>query len=1463
MLPPPPPLDPRDVFGWLDPALPLALLPVRLETRFFLDGNPPELQVRIFPDAIHADGHRPGLLRSEQAAGRAFWLRTWRVAGDPAGHDAAFAWLSARLGPWRAAWVARALTPTNPRQAPTAPVPDGQPLPVRPRFPELDELGIPSPTWARLLPNRFAAILYRPEQTSGPWWGEPIPAEVPLAPGALDTGGTVDGREWLRAQGLAWTFDFVEAEAIGLGIRIDLSDFTDDQVQAGFTELVVVGVRLGDQSQAVADLLDAHRYTQGLDFIPQGTPTNCTETSGPGLSLEAPDLPTLRAIELDGIARPPRPRLRQDGDLYAATAADAASLALGLNGRNALDRSANAALAELPHALAMNRALWPAFGGHYLDHVLDGVVSDADRTWLRDWSVHYARGAGQLPALLVGAQPYGLLPVSLVESRAGGGAPTTIDRLETQLEALRTAWGYGIVPRLDPDAADVPGGAEPSRSVGEMAALVSQVMAAVPHPTSLRLQQVDAMRPDYLDAWNFRLFLLGLACGMFPGAAGRPFPDYHDSDLWPMLEELQEDLAAATNTVGQIGALDRFRGDLASSGANDAERDYCATWADFTEDQLSSFLREHNARASQLREVITGASTVSGKLGEADEPNAVFNLHPEGASRAWELPLVAGGRTEADVAELRDRLVGIAADAPGSFGAAVDFTTPVPLLRTLLRRSIQQATDPADQAVLLAGLDGLSAIAAGAADPVGDLERLLREALGVCSYRLDAWYTGVAAWRLENKRRTTPAGVQIGAFGFVERVKPSAAPAASQGYVLAPSLTHASTAAILRSGWSAFGGTGQSGALAVDLSSDRVRRARWLVDGVRQGQDLAQLLGARFERGLHDTRPPLDHRIDDVRELALAAVGDPSPPTAIVDGLLLARAWLAPEDISGVEIAAQAALTTLLAGAGTDRPGLEAVLDSVAADLDAVADVAVAQSVFALAQGNVAESAATLTASATGDTRFPPLRVTDTPRPGQAVTHRLLVLLDPSARGHWPGTATSGRALAAPALDAWLAGLLGEPARYRFTVRFQDTVTGRPVPGAVPGSLADVGLAALDAVYLAPVGEQTDLGRLGAVLAAWGQARRPGTAPGTVVPVVDAGGGDGSLADLAVVARSLRRLVAEARDLDGTDLAAPGATDIPADVDVADLEERERDVRAALERHRTALADALGGAAGNGTSLRRVMLAFGGFQLSNGTPPTTDDVTVVAGALLAEVDARLAALDARIAEESAVWETLDEAARAAAVAGRLHLLVGHRLPVAPVCAPANAADLRASAGRGRLAEPAAATGWLAAAGRVDPGARRLRIAIDLTEALRNAVLHRFILAQLPDVPAEGWAALHRPGADDRGRICLLGTGIGTPSFGDRLAGLVLGTWTEVIPRSGQDVGVAVHFDAPSARAPQAVLLCSVRPSRGFDFELVRDVVRQTFDLARSRMVGPQTMSSLGQLLPAVYLDADTTPVEEP
>ena len=72
---------PEEAIAALD-TLPVVLLPVRLETRF----RPGEdkLCIRIYPDQVHLDAHRPALSTAELDAGRAYWRNRWNGPADAA-----------------------------------------------------------------------------------------------------------------------------------------------------------------------------------------------------------------------------------------------------------------------------------------------------------------------------------------------------------------------------------------------------------------------------------------------------------------------------------------------------------------------------------------------------------------------------------------------------------------------------------------------------------------------------------------------------------------------------------------------------------------------------------------------------------------------------------------------------------------------------------------------------------------------------------------------------------------------------------------------------------------------------------------------------------------------------------------------------------------------------------------------------------------------------------------------------------------------------------------------------------------------------------------------------------------------------------------------------------------------------------------------------------------------------------
>ncbi|QSA98822.1 hypothetical protein [Methylococcus sp. EFPC2] len=188
---------------------------------------------------------------------------------------------------------------------------------------------------------------------------------------------------------------------------------------------------------------------------------------------------------------------------------------------------------------------------------------------------------------------------------------------------------------------------------------------------------------------------------------------------------------------------------------------------------------------------------------------------------------------------------------------------------TLEERLLQQVAEPAE-----APLRNL---------PQAIRQLLMAETLDLASYRLDAWATSLAARRLAELRHDEPTGIRLGGYGWLEDLRPAPPlqevvplpegvrgplyrSPANMGHVQAPSLAQAATIAVLRSGYLARRAEGDDSPFAVDLSSQRVHRALWLLDGVRQGQPLGALLGYRFERELHEQG--LDRYIHRFRTLA-------------------------------------------------------------------------------------------------------------------------------------------------------------------------------------------------------------------------------------------------------------------------------------------------------------------------------------------------------------------------------------------------------------------------------------------------------------------------------------------------------------------------------------------------------------------------------------------------------------------
>jgi hypothetical protein len=350
----------------------------------------------------------------------------------------------------------------------------------------------------------------------------------------------------------------------------------------------------------------------------------------------------------------------------------------------------------------------------------------------------------------------------------------------------------------------------------------------------------------------------------------------------------------------------------------------------------------------------------------------------------------------------------------------------------------------------------------------------------------------------------------VGAYGYVEDLhadtldddlptKRSATGGTESEYIHAPSPQHATTAAVLRSGYRNHrddSGESDTGDIAqlldIDLSPGRVRAARQVLDGIRQGQMLGDLLGYRFERRLLERSRAFNESHDEEgRSIVLPAykfalrrafpgkegqlehgggedsatleAGTAAAASDVLDGYRLFTAWQDREsdDAFFGDIAYDGDDATDLAAAMSpdERTELVTVVEEIAAIVDAVTDLLVAENVHQLGKGNFERAGAGIDDLVKGRAVADP-EVAQTPRTDVGVTHRLGVTFgDPAAATvvpEWdpdsgvvdpetlPGTgqpsaipapdgstppSLQARPDAEPNLNAWLGDLLPAPDR--------------------------------------------------------------------------------------------------------------------------------------------------------------------------------------------------------------------------------------------------------------------------------------------------------------------------------------------------------------------------------------------------------------------------------------------------
>jgi len=1464
----------------LAPNQPIALFPVRLETRYFaLPTGGFELRVRVYPDKVHVDTYESELTDQELTWGKHFWEQTWRAAEEDGAKKLAWQQLAGRFGAQRAAWIARALRPLNPDDRPAQPVAAEQPLPKPIRFPTPASR---TDSWTRapqirVLPTRWNVLGYAGGALTVRAAGGVIPDVLAAGPdpnALLDGASAPDADKLALDDGMKWMVDFDEAERVGMGIRVKL---TTDQAFQGFDILMVVGTKAtqsaADSTQRIADLLDAHHYTDGLGFLLNGTPSNNTQDAPSGFSTTDPGQAASYASERAAAGFQP-------GD---GSNADVLASALGLRDLNtqAVASLANANATEQRDALHMNRALWAATFGYYLPQMLgvrqqsETPLSPADFTWARSHFIDYVRASGPLPAIRIGKQPYGVLPVtslSLWKPKTGQEAQYERDTaLKDFLLKLRELWRRNLsqVPRVGRSGS-------PDNDLAEVLSMdgISSSYAIRHLMGSTYLQNVwQLVFPVITSNWFTKqreltmavINEIGLPFGN-PRLSRYTFSGYFMRLNGPTIQD---------GTSSETAALQPNYIDLLLNAPSvDAIRQEAFP------DPKPRALLYSLLRHAMLLEYWNAAANLS-------QLESEFGF---GWSLTREQEVPGAGGLNPTTWELLGRPIpGITTDPAATF------------LHTL-----RTSTD-ANIAPRVASLfEFRESIAYLKSLSTGRLQRAFAGTLDLCSHRLDAWFTSFATKRLAEIRKATPTGILVGGYGWVMNLRLATAPPTevpptgesgvfyrppnNPGFTHTPSLRQAATVAVLRSGHLTHSDPITRDLLAIDLSSERVRLANWLLDGVRQGQPLGALLGYRFERRLHDAH--LDQFIPFFREVAplvarklqqtAPSAESPTPSVEsiaannVVDGLALQRTW---KTIPRGMIFPMQSLQMLFAR-GTKQPNpvflapasgaLFAELDLLDASVDAVSDALLAETVHHAVQGNPLRTASTLDAIASGEAPPPELDVVGTPRTGIGLTYRLVTLFGGQAAlpAKWAAPSIPHRLAAEPYLSVWAARLLGDPTAVRCLVERVD-----PSSGAVVDTremrLSDLRLGPLDLIYAGEGSRDAASSEIEQRLMYAAARKAPAIPTGAILRINPNRQStfavtDVSYAEFTEVLRTARRLITAVRGIDASDLNLPGQNQ-PAAIDVIELTARADRAEAVLRSALTVLQRALN----TPTTivldtLRDAILASTTFGIAGAVPfSTSGDSPADRAALLAQGTSIVKELTQRADQLTALKTGFNAAAATVddqcdQQFARLRGAFGKSFVVLPRFTAPNGLELeKALADSPKIQDndALAAATWFQRASRVRDGVSRLDASLRYAESLETGERLSLRVAQLPYQPADRWVALPlKPGRPlSNSRFSLIVQAPPTVDVKLPMTGLLIDEWVEVMPNPKETTGLVFQYDQPDATPPQSILLAvPPDPDQPWNLWQLQQVLLETLDLARIRAVDPDTLDEVGHYLPAMH-----------
>lgn len=1517
-------IDVRHLTLNMDGNIPMVLLPVRIETRFVAppvtDGN--ELWIRIFPDDIHTNTHEPVLTNEETDTGESYWKSLASIAKNSAAEskedEMKNAWTQLKgtiTVAQRALWVAKATKPTNWDNTTTVP-------PAKLQFPKHADIKEYSWTKAprtQALPDKFVVSIFRNSRMVFEQAGNVIPDTVFLGPDPLaaETAIQKDGGEIKLNEDIDWMHNFDKAIANGLGMKIKLQPqmFASGSMIEKITVLGISHSADAATGKTILEhLFENHHYSSnGLSFLPQGTPTNNTEKDGSGYTKNEDHLKK-------GYYTGESMVKTQGSDL------DFFTKILGVDFAN-VEELNHSDLKEHTNALNMNTALYSATLADFFNEYMKPVVKENDAINIRSFFTSYVSARGPLVPIRIGDQPYGFLLSSDLNRWTERSSKFYISFSDV-LRRLQLVWD-GIVNSKNLSVGKGSDSDTLLRILGLQPGSVAfrQRLGNLPdYSYSLVNVNVDLVKKQVLSLNHIIVsFLQSLgytlsAENYYPLIADLIFysrttpvsdkklvvPDVavSESEQLPLLPKSKLNYIAWMAQRATLSALQNVNFD-----------------GDTPPRTLLCLLLRH-AMLTELTQSGTKFYSANDQAINTDGfQKSLYNFN-KNVPDLTSYELLSGEAKKLDSTKFA-----------AIKGNIADYFLD-PHIKIPFNQNIQAMKDAMAQIATLS---------------TAALDKNLCDFIDLCSYRLDAWQTGLFTRRALESRNATPSGVYIGAYGWVENLQPETRiPVAidtisekikpvnnippfklkeNAGFTHVPSLNHATAMGLLLAGYKNHANRSNPDAFAINLSSERTRKALDILQGVSNGQSIEVLLGYQFERAMHDFTSSgagnLNQYIYDFRNkyvvenISIPQQGSPEAQETIntypvVNGLKIVKAPLSE-------------ITSIV----TDPNLLDDVLaikNKIADLLDACNDVLLAESAYQLTQGNQDRTSAVLNATLLADTP-PEIQVTDTPRSSLLTyTHRVTLHFNTDSgsmevNAGWPST-TSPRSLFEPGMNQWLSQMIGNAKNIVCSVAALDKDGNETNPKFV--SLSDLNLQPIDLIYIIPedlAGGATELeSRI-----AFQYRGKVNLDEATSVRIAFDPNGIAStktsMARVYPLLRNLKKLITGSHTANAKDFASKQKV-VTAGIDETgiDFAEFENRIKTSIndltnsfntfnaivpgnhlpkdefnpenfekffatllenptEKNRYELLE-LNDAAMTAIINFQILATSYGVQLAY--PENLNLVTKLNKRDLLEKTFNIwKILDEKIKKAN---NKLTEAGAETKVINKLNLFVtaaktvlGDDFVPVPQFKYSNAEALEKTfADETQLLSFAGKTTtnsdavnketWMQSISRVREPIAKLETVRIMAEATSGHELN-IKMAQVPFRPKDSWLGFEFPKEYKKEPFNILDDTIALAVIGDAAANtkaaqsvLVIDDWTEKIPVDEEVTGVAFHYNQATSSAPQNVIVAIEPTGKGkWDWDGLQGILNDTLRRAKSRAVEPDHLMenpALSVLLPMTIASFD-------